>query len=300
MFSVTILGNNSAIPAFNRHPTAQIVTINNHCILIDCGEGTQLQIAKYKVRKSKIDYILISHLHGDHYFGLIGLLTSMGLLGRKDKLHLFAPAALQEIIALQLNAANTILPFPLHFHAIENEGIIIDEKSFFVETVAVKHRIECWGFIVHQKKALRKLLREKAVEYNIPVAFFNELKKGKDYVRKDGSVIKNEEVTTDSAKPKKYAYSADTIYDERLIEKFKEVDLLYHEATYLHNLEERASGRFHSTALQAATIAKKANVKNLLLGHFSSKYETLDEFLDEATTVFANTSLTTEGVSYIV
>lgn len=300
LFAVTILGNNSAIPAFNRHPTAQIVTIADQQILIDCGEGTQMQIAKYKIRKSKIHHILISHLHGDHYYGLIGIITSMGLLGRKDDLHLHAPAALKEIIDLHLKVSATTLPYQLHFHPIEQEGVIVNAHKFTVEAFAVKHRVECWGFRITEKKEPRKLVKEKALAFNIPVAYFNELKKGLDYTGKDGKVVKNDEVTIAATAAKSYAYSADTIYDESLIEKLQHADLLYHETTYLKDLEERAAARFHSTTIQAATIAKKAQVKKLIIGHFSSKYEDLQPFLDEAQTVFKHTELALEGSTYLV
>ena len=300
MFGVTILGNNSAIPAFDRHPTAQIVTLNDNLILIDCGEGTQMQIAKYRIKTSKINHILISHLHGDHYFGLIGFLTSISLLNREKPLHLFAPKALEKIIQLQLDVANTSLCYPLHFHAIESEGLLFEGNNFLIETFKTKHRIECWGFKISEKKLPRKINKEKVFEFDIPMTYYEALQKGKDYITKDGTTILNEIVTIANTPSKSYAYSADTIFDEDLIEKIKEVNLLYHEATYLMNDEDKAVKRFHSTTTQAATIAKLAQVKHLLIGHFSSKYEKLDEFLKESITVFDKTSLAIEGVTYKV
>ncbi len=298
IFAVTILGCNSAVPAFNRHPTAQIVTIANECILIDCGEATLLQMMKYKIKKSKLKHILISHLHGDHYFGLIALITTMGLLGRKDSLHIYAPKLLQPIIELQLNAANTILPYALIFHAIEQEGLLVNENKFRVHCFATKHRIECWGFIVHENKEPRKLWKEKAVEYNIPLAFYKELKKGKNYITKDGTTIKNEIVTLPNTPEKKYVYSADTLYNEDIFEKIQQADLLYHEATYLSDLEDRATQRYHCTAKQAATVAKKTGTKKLIMGHFSSKYEDVQPFLTEASAIFSNTALALEGITF--
>jgi ribonuclease Z len=298
MFGITILGNNSALPAFDRHPTAQVVTLNEQIILIDCGEGTQMQIARYKIRRSRINYIFISHLHGDHYFGLIGLLTSMGLLGREQDLHLFGPKGLDEIIALQLKVANTVLPFRLHFTSLEKEKILVDNNKFTVECFATQHRVECYGFIIREKKVPRKIDRDKAVQYEIPTAYYESLKLGKDYQTKDGRIINNELVTIANTPARSYAYCADTIYDETLAEKTKNVDVIYHETTYLKDLHERAALRFHSTTVQAATIATKANAKRLLIGHFSSKYEQLHQFLDEAKEVFPNTDLAIEGVSF--
>ena len=300
MLAVTILGNNSALPAFDRHPTAQVVTLDDHLFLIDCGEGTQMQMAKYRIRRSRIQHIFISHLHGDHYFGLIGLITSMGLLGREHDMHLYAPAPLKEMIDLQLKVADTSLPFTLHFHPLTDEGIIVKEEKFCVRSFKVYHRIPCWGFRFEQVKAPRRLLPEKAIEFGIPAAFFDRLKWGENYTHKDGKVILNEWVTTEAPKPKSYAYSADTIYDEDLVDIVKHVDLLYHEATYLKDAAERAASRHHSTTVQAAAIAALGRVKKLLIGHFSSKYETLDGFLAEAKEVFDNTELAIEGVCYRV
>jgi ribonuclease Z len=300
MFGVTILGNNSAIPAFDRHPTAQIVTLNDNLILIDCGEGTQMQIAKYRIKTSKINHILISHLHGDHYFGLIGFLTSMSLLNREKPIHLFAPKALEKIIQMQLDVANTSLCYTLHFHGIEDEGVLFNGNNFLIETFKTKHRIECWGFKISEKKLPRKIDKEKALLFEIPVAYFDALQKGNDYINKEGKKILNHQVTISNTPNRSYVYSADTIYDEELISKIKEANLLYHEATYLMLDEEKAAKRFHSTSTQAASIAKLAKVKHLLLGHFSSKYEKLDEFLNEAKTIFEKTSLAIEGVTYQV
>jgi ribonuclease Z len=298
MLALTILGNNSAIPAFGRHPTAQILQTENDSFLIDCGEGTQTQLTKYKIRRSKINAIFISHLHGDHYFGLIGLLTSMGLLGRTQDLHLYAPQPLQQIIQLQLSVADTTLPYPLHFHALDKEGIIFENNKVTIECFAVQHRIECWGFLFREKKKPRKIDADRVKSYEIPEAYFGKLQQGHDYTNKRGTIIPNEEVTTAAAPAKSYAYCADTIFDERLVEKIKNVELLYHETTYLKDLEERAASRYHSTTHQAATIAKLGNVQKLIIGHFSSKYETVDEFLIEAKEIFKNTELGLEGSCY--
>ncbi|MBC7627475.1 ribonuclease Z [Ferruginibacter sp.] len=298
MLALTILGNNSAISAWDRNPTAHILQSLEECYLIDCGEGTQTQMSKYKIRRSRIHHIFISHLHGDHYFGLIGLLTSMSLLSRTQDLHLHAPAALEQIIHLQLSVAETKLSYTLYFHAITADEIIVNDHKIIVESFAVKHRIECWGFLFTEKRNPRKIDSLRIKAYEIPVSFYEKLQQGEDYITKKGTIIPNEEVTVAGVKPKRFAYCADTIYDETLVEKIKSVDLLYHETTYLKDLHERAAERFHSTTVQAASIAKNGKVKKLLIGHFSSKYEILDEFLTETTAVFENTELAIQGVSY--
>lgn len=298
MLALTILGNNSALPAFDRYPTAQVLQTPDESYLIDCGEGTQMQLTRYKIKRSKIGHIFISHLHGDHYFGLIGLLTSMSLLNRTQDLHLYGPPQLETIINLQLDAADTELCYKLHFHPIEKEGILLDGKKITVSCFPVQHRIACWGFVFREVKKPRKIDAERAASYEIPSAYFEQLQMGKDYVTKKGTIIPNEEVTTAATAPKTYAYCADTIFDETIAEKVKGADLLYHEATYLKDLHERAAIRFHSTTVQAAAIAQKAGAKKLLIGHFSSKYETLDQFLEEASEVFPDTELALEGICY--
>ena len=302
MLAVTILGNNSALPAYDRHPTSQVVTLDDNLFLVDCGEGTQQQLAKYRIRWSRINYIFISHLHGDHYFGLPGFLHSMGLLHREHELHLFAPAPLKQILDLQLEAANNSLPYQLHFYPLEDVGaggVLVHNDRFKVTCFATKHRIACWGFKFEQVRAPRRVNPEKAIEYGVPAAFYDRLKWGDDYTNKVGEVVKNELVTNPGVRPLSYAYCADTVYDETLIEKVKGVDLLYHETTYLKELEKRAALRFHSTTTQAACIAKRAKAGRLLIGHFSSKYDKLDVFEQEATAVFPSTSLALEGVTFM-
>ena len=300
MFGVTILGNNSALPAYDRHPTSQVVTLDEQLFLIDCGEGTQMQLSKYKIRRSRINHIFISHLHGDHYFGLPGLLTSFGLMNRDNDLHLYAPEPLKQILQQIFSTADTELPFTLHFHSLKNEGVLIDENKYTVECFKVFHRIECWGFIIREKKKPRKIDKDKILQYDIPAIFYEKLKEGEDYIKRSGEIIKNEDVTIAASPARSYAFCADTIYNESITEKLKDVTLLYHETTYLKNLESRAASRFHSTTTQAANIALRANAKKLLIGHFSSKYETLDEFLTETMEIFPETQLAIEGVTYFV
>ncbi len=298
MFGVTILGNNSAIPAFGRHPTAQVLTHAEQVYLIDCGEGTQQQLSLYRVRRSKINHIFISHLHGDHYFGLIGLITSMGLLGREHALHLYADPALKPILDLQLKAAGTTLPFPLHFIPLTQPTVLVDSPKMEISCFAVQHRIPCWGFLFREKKLPRRLLPAKALEAGIPTSFFHHLQTGKDYVDAQGHTIANSEVTLPALPGRTYAYSADTLYDEKLIAHFEGVNLLYHEATYLHDQKEKALARFHTTAHQAGEIALRAGVKKLLIGHFSSKYDDLSPLLRETASIFNNVELALEGVTY--
>lgn len=300
MFGVTILGNNSALPAYDRHPTSQVVTLDQFQFLVDCGEGTQMQLARYKIRRSRINHIFISHMHGDHYFGLPGLITSMGLLGRETDLHLYAPAPMKPIIDLMFQAADTRFGYTLHFHPIENEGILVEEDKFSVECFRVFHRIECWGFIFREKKKPRKINKETIGSYQLPGRDFERLKMGENIALENGEVVLNEKVTVANNPPKSYAYCADTMYNVSVAEKVKDVSLLYHETTYLKSLEDRAVQRYHSTTAQAADIAIKANAANLLIGHFSSKYEELEEFLQEAREIFPATDLAIEGVTYRV
>lgn len=300
MFGVTILGNNSALPAYGRHPTSQVVTLQDHSFLIDCGEGAQMQMHKYKVRKSKINHIFISHLHGDHYFGLPGLLTSYGLLGRVQDLHIYGPAPLERVLSEIFAVGDIRLPYTIHFHGIYQPGILIEEEKFSVECFSVFHRIECFGFLIREKRKPRKIVKEKISNYAIPHSFFNDIKEGKDYTTPDGILVKNEEITIANHPERSYAFCADTAYNETLANILKDVTMLYHETTYLKEMEEKAASRFHSTTIQAATLANIAQAKKLLIGHFSSKYESLDQFLEESIEIFPATQLAVEGVTFLI
>ena len=300
MLSVTILGNNSAVPAFNRHPTSQVVTQDGTNFLVDCGEGTQIQMIRYKIRRGKITHIFISHLHGDHYFGLVGLLNSFNLLSHKQELHVFAPAPLQEIIELQLRVADSQLCYPLHFHTLSGPGVLVDNDKIRISAFPVTHRIECYGFLFEEKHGKRKLLIEQVRKLKIPISFYSSLQAGLDYITPRGEVIRNARVTAPPEPGKRYAFCADTRYDENIIPYIYGCDMIYHETTYLDNMRDRAEMRFHSTTRQAAEIAKKARVKKMLIGHFSSKYAVLDQFQDEAREVFPNTDLAVEGSVYEV
>jgi ribonuclease Z len=300
MLAVTILGNNSAIPAYGRHPTSQIITTSDDLLMIDCGEGSQIQILNYRIKRSRINHIFISHLHGDHYFGLIGLLNSFALLSRVQPLHLYGPPSLKEIIDLQFRISGTVLSYELFFHPITEKGILLNSKNYFVECFPVKHRIECWGFLIREKKNPRKLLIAEIKKFNIPHSAFDQIRSGKDYTGTDGKVIQNSFITTENTGPKSYAFCADTIFDESLPAVIQHADLVYHETTYPHVFTEKAAQRFHSTTKQAATIAQQANAKKLLIGHFSAKYEQVDFFEEEAKEIFPCTEIAKEGVTYLV
>src|SRR5215203_580209 len=298
MLSVTILGNNSAVPAFDRHPTSQVVTLDGNNYLVDCGEGTQIQMIKYKIRRGKISHIFISHLHGDHYFGLVGLINTFGLLSHKQELHIYGPAPLQQIIEMQLKVADTVLPYPLYFHTITSNATLVDNEKIRIKCFETTHRIQCFGFSFEEKMSKRKILVERTRKYNIPVTFYSSLQNGLDYITPKGEVIKNDTITAAPEQGKRYAFCADTRYDESIIEHIYGYDTIYHETTYLDNLSEKAFERFHSTTKQAAGIAKKAMVNRLLIGHFSSKYSVLDAFAQEAKEVFYGTELAIEGTTY--
>lgn len=297
---VTILGNNSALPAYDRHPTSQIITFYRNTLMIDCGEGAQIQMQRYGIKWRNLDHIFISHLHGDHYFGLPGLLNSMSLLGRTTPLHVYGPKELDTIIQKILDVADTKLAYPYHFHSLkENENdLLIDNDIFSVLSFPVEHRIACHGFLIERKSRGRKILPEQCKAYQIPTYFLPRLKKGEDYKRADGTIIKNELVTESGPSSKKYAYCADTIFTDSFLKYINGVNTIYHESTYLENDAEKARMRFHSTARQAAQTAQQINAQQLLLGHFSSKYKDLKPFEEEAKKVFNNSIVTQEGMTY--
>jgi ribonuclease Z len=301
-FEVTILGSSSATPIYNRNPTSQALNVNERLYLIDCGEGTQQQMLRFDIKPSRIDHIFISHLHGDHYLGLVGLLSSMHLNGRKKELKLFGPEHLLEIINLQLKYSETTLQYPIEFTITnaDKAAVIVDNEDVTVETIPLDHRIACTGFLFREKKRQRKLLKDKLEELQVPVQYYTALKKGKDYTAEDGTVYKNDTLTIDSEQPKAYAYCSDTIFNPQYFQQINNVNLLYHEATFLHNMLDRAGETFHTTALQAAQIATQTQAKKLLIGHFSARYKNLDELLDEAKSIFPATELAIEGRTFAI
>jgi ribonuclease Z len=301
-FDVTILGSSSATPIYNRNPTAQALNINERFYLIDCGEGTQQQMLRFDIKSSRIDYIFISHLHGDHYLGLVGLLSSLHLNGRKKPITLFGPAHLKEIIDLQFKYSETTLGFELVFRAIDplQSEIILDNQDITVETIILDHRIACTGFLFRQKRRLRKINKERADELQVPTEYYPILKRGVDYFTTDGKTYANSELTTAAEEPKAYAYCSDTLYNEAYFKQIANVDLLYHEATFAHDMLDRANETHHTTALQAGEIAKITGAKKLLIGHFSARYKTLTELLEEARSVFPATELAIEGKTFLI
>ncbi len=296
-FELTILGSSSATPTSTRNPTSQFLTISDRYMLIDCGEGTQMQLRRYKIKFQRIDHIFISHLHGDHYLGLPGLLASMHLLGRTKPLNLYAPPELQEILEVQHKHSETFLQFPIKFHALsfDKGRLLFEDERLRVDSIVLNHRIPCCGFLFREKEMPRKIKAEALKKYNIPLKNINGIKEGNDFKTGDGTVIPNAEITLDPPDPRSYAYCSDTIYDESLIEKLRGADLLYHEATFMNDMKERAKETYHSTASQAGTIAKRSKVKKLIIGHFSARYNDLDGLLSEARTVFKDTELALEG-----
>jgi ribonuclease Z len=300
IFEVSILGSSSATPIYQRHPTSQVLNIHERLFLVDCGEGTLIQMNRYKIKFHRINHIFISHLHGDHYLGLVGLLSTMHLQGRTTDLHIYCQKPLKEIIEIQLKYSETVLRYPIHYHFMDPEKseLIYSDDELEISTIVLNHRIPCSGFLFREKKGLRKLIKEKLHQYQVPVNFYQELKNGKDFIANDGKVITNDELTNAPRTPRSYAFCSDTRYDEKIIPGIMNIDLLYHEATFLKDKIGRAEETFHSTASQAATIAKKANVKRLIIGHFSARYKNLYPLLDEAREVFAETTLAIEGDSF--
>lgn len=291
---VKILGCNSATPAYGRHPTSQVLNIKEQLFLIDCGEGTQMRMQDFKVKRNRINHIFISHLHGDHYFGLIGFLNSLALYGREKEMHIYCPEQLKAIIEIQLFHE---LSYPLHFHFLdfEKEELIYDSASVQVKSFPVFHSVETWGFLFTEKERERILLPEEIRHFEIPKYFYGRLTEGEDYTQKDGEVIKNEWVTKAGKTPSTYAYTADTAPHEKYFDIIKGADLMYHEATYEEAHLQKAIDRQHSTAKQAAQVAKGAGVKKLVIGHYSSRYKELHVILAEARSVFENTVLAIEG-----
>ncbi|MBC7425500.1 MAG: ribonuclease Z [Bacteroidia bacterium] len=297
-----VLGSSSALPTKDRHPSAQVLTIGYEKILIDCGEGTQTQLVRYGIKLSAINYICISHLHGDHYFGLIGLISTMSLNGRKLPLHIIAPSPLKEIIELQLKYGHMANSFELIYHDTnpDKQEFILSNDSFSLTSFPLKHRIQCNGFLITESKNERPLNASACEKAGIPIAFYRSIKLGNDFETSDGKKISNALLTFDPEPAKTFAYCSDTIFDGEIIPYIKNADLLYHETTYLHELADKAAERYHSTAKQAGEIAKQANVKKLVIGHFSSRYDNLDPLLEEARIEFSESHLGIEGSAFML
>lgn len=302
-FQVTVLGANSAIPAHGRNQTSQLVNIGNNYLLIDCGEAAQIQLRKFKLKFSKIDFIFISHLHGDHYFGLMGLISSFHLHKRSRLLTIFGPNGLDEIITVQLKHSNTRLNFPLRFVPTQSDGIqlILEEKNFRVFSFPLKHRLPCTGFLIKEKPGLLNLIKEKLQETHVPIDAINKLRQGRDVLDEAGNIrFAVEEFAHPPKTPRSYAFCSDTVFDPEIVPYLEGVNLLYHEATFGQDEEKRAADTLHSTAAQAGKIASMANVGKLLLGHYSTRYQDLSPLLQEAKAEFPESYLSEEGITYEV
>lgn len=298
---LTILGCHSATPRVNANPTSQFLHIKNHYFLIDCGEGTQVQLRKNKIKFSKIDHIFISHLHGDHMFGLVGLISSFRLLNREKELHIYGPRGLKEIITLQLKLSDSWTHYKLTFHELTSKTseLIFESETVEVYTIPLDHRIYTNGFLFKEKLGERQLdINAIQNEPEIEICDYQNLKNGKDFIKEDGTVILNTSVTKDPKPAISYAYCSDTKYTESIIPIIENVNCLYHESTFLKDRTDLAEKTKHATSEQAAIIASKAKVKQLLLGHYSGRYKSKAPFLEEAQVYFQNSVLAEEGRTY--
>lgn len=297
---LTILGSYSATPRSMTNPTSQVLEMRGQMFLIDCGEGTQVQLRKAKIKFSRINHIFISHLHGDHFFGLPGLVSTFRLLGREKELHIYGPRGIKEAITLLLKLGDSWTNFPLRFHELtckESQQIFEDDKVE-VHTIPLKHRVYTNGFLFAEKQHLRKLDVQAVAKYKIDKSQFNNIKQGKDVLLEDGSVVTNNALTLDPPAPMRYAFCSDTLYNEALVPLIKEVDVLYHESTFLETEKHLCEKTKHSTAKQAAQIAKKAAVGTLILGHYSTRYKSIELFKEEAQHIFENVLLADDGVVF--
>jgi len=297
---LTILGCHSATPRTNTNPTSQVLEIKNHMFLIDCGEGTQVQLRRNKIRFSRIKHIFISHLHGDHYFGLVGLISTFRLLTREADLHIYCPKGLKEVITLQMKLADSWTNYKLIFHELESKSskLIFEDDKVEVYTIPLDHRVYTNGFLFKEKEGERKLIMNEVLKHKIDISFYRKLQQGFDVENKEGKIVKNETVTKQGLKPKSYAFCSDTAYNEAIVPIIEKADVLYHEATFLEKNKKLALPTKHSTAKQAAEIAYKAQVGMLILGHFSTRYKDLEIFKSEAQTIFQNVELAEDGKTF--
>lgn len=299
---LTILGCYAATPRTFSNPTSQVLEIKNNIFLIDCAEGTQVQLRKSKIKFSKISRIFISHLHGDHFYGLIGLISTFMLLNRENVLHIYGPKGIKEIILLQLKYSGSFTGYSLFFHELESKEseVIFEDDSVRVSTIPLQHRVYTNGYLFEEKNTLRSINIEEVERYQIDKVYFNKIKTGGDVKLEDGTVVSNEILSFSPAPNKSYAFCSDTYYNESIIPLIQNVDVLYHESTFLESESHLAEKTLHSTAKHAATIALKANVKQLILGHFSTRYGNINLFKEEAQTIFQNTEIADDGKEFIV
>jgi len=298
--NLTILGCYAATPRTFTNPTSQVLEIRNRLFLIDCGEGTQVQLRKNKIRFSRINHVFISHLHGDHLYGLVGLVSTFMLLNRTTDLHIYGPKGIKEIINLQLKLSNSWPNYGLFFHELTSaeSEIVFEDDKVNVKTIPLKHRVYTNGFLFQEKVGDRKLDLNAVQNYEIDKCYYQKIKNGKDITLEDGRVIENHKLTFDPIPPMSYAFCSDTAYDESIIPIINEVDVLYHESTFLDSEAVLAAKTMHSTAKEAATIALKANAKQLVLGHYSTRYDSIELFKEQAETIFPNILLADDGKYY--
>lgn len=301
-FKVTILGSGAALPTSSRNPTAQYIECNGRRILIDCGEATQIQFRKFGVKFQRIEHIFISHLHGDHYFGLVGLLSSMHLLGRKKSIEIYGAKELEGILRKQLEYGGSRLAFDIHFNVLEKngDGVCFEDDQLTIAYFPLSHKIPTNGFIIRQKAKEAHLNIGRAEEDGVKIEYYHRLKKGEDITLENGEILRSKTYTTPSDSPKSYAFCSDTCYFEPIIPFIQNVDVLYHEATFTDDLSSRAKATKHSTASQAATIAKKAKVGKLLMGHLSARYENGQKHFFEAKSIFENCEVVEDGNEYLL
>lgn len=301
-FEVTILGSGAAVPTLRRNPTSQYVVCNDRHILIDCGEGTQMQIRNYGIRFQRLTHILISHLHGDHFFGLVGLLSTMHLMGRDKGITVYGPKELESIIKSQLEIGGAKLDFDLQFVATDpkNSQLIFEDKLIEIHSFPLKHRIPTTGFLIREKAKEFNLNSEAIKGSGLKIEHFHLLKKGEDVLDEDGQIFRFKDYTFPPKASYSYAFCSDTKYDLSIVPYVKDVSVLYHEATFTEKDSERAKATFHSTAAQAADIAKRANVGKLYLGHLSARYESTAAHLSEAAKFFDNTEVVEDGMKFTI
>ncbi|MGI6218485.1 MAG: ribonuclease Z [Bacteroidaceae bacterium] len=299
-FEVTILGCGSAAPTTLRHPSAQVVNVREKIFLVDCGEGTQTQYRRCRFNFMKLRHIFISHLHGDHCFGLPGLISTLALSGRTEPLTLHSPAGLRQGLSSLLETFCAQLTYPLRFEEFPTDApaLIYDDRSLTVHTIPLNHRIPCCGFLFAEKPLLRHLRRDMLDFYQIPIAWRQRIKQGEDFPAPDGTLIPNARLTTDPTPARRYAYCSDTAFSETYLEQIRHCDLLYHEATFAESEADQARQRYHSTAAQAAEAARRSEARRLLLGHFSARYPDCSQLLQEAQAVFPPSLLAQEGKTY--
>lgn len=297
-FELHILGCRSALPTTRHFATSQVVNLRDKLFMIDCGEGAQMQLRKSRLKFSRLNHIFISHLHGDHCFGLMGLISTFGLLGRTAELHIHSPKGLEELLTPMLNFFCHTLAYKVIFHEFDTRqtSVVYEDRSMTVTTIPLQHRIPCCGFLFAEKARPNHIIRDMVDFYKVPVYELNRIKNGSDYVTPEGEVIANTRLTRPSDPPRKYAYCSDTIFRPEIVEQLSGVDLLFHEATFAESELARAKETYHTTAAQAARIALEAGVHQLVIGHFSARYEDESILLKEASAVFPNTILAKENL----